>query len=205
MKPADITKAEILAAEMREAIASYGRTVVTSKQHAESQTIADAVLSYPPAAAILGQDTTRTEVRLSWTDAATGVECKGFADIVGDGFVVDLKTVATVERDGLLRDIYRMGYHIQGAHYCAGVEAMNGLPAGSVSFGVLAVEGSAPHDVALVLISPEMMEQGERDRQAMLRTIAECRRTGEYPGRHPAPFTLDPAPWMIRDADGEEP
>jgi len=205
MKPADIEAARVLVLEVERALDTVNRTTVTAKQHAESQAIADAVLSYPPAAAILGQDTTRTEVRLSWTDAATGVECKGYADIVGDGFVVDLKTVATVERDGLLRDIYRMGYHIQGAHYCAGVEAMNGLPAGSVSFGVLAVEGSAPHDVALVLISPEMMEQGERDRQAMLRTIAECRRTGEYPGRHPAPFTLDPAPWMIRDADGEEP
>jgi hypothetical protein len=230
MKPADIEAARVLVLEVERALDTVNRTTVTAKQHAESQAIADAVLSYPPAAAILGQDTTRTEVRLSWTDAATGVECKGYADIVciwdtrtffasypaavvdaavatfghmdGHDVVIDLKTVRDAEPTALVRDAEKMGYHIQGAHYCDGVRDGSDSP---VFFGILAVEGAAPHDVGLVMLPQDsLMYSGEVERARMLATIAECRRTGEYPGKVPVPVVADVPEWMLVNDDETE-
>ena len=206
LKSSDIDAALALMAEAREAIEAATRTVVTPRQMQESEAVRDAVfrlLPFVPWA--LAQDCVQCERRLSWTDEETGLRCKGIADIVLPGAIVDLKTVRTTEPRQLMRDIYRMGYHIQGAHYCAGLEADEGLPPGSVRFGILAVEGNAPHDAAMVWLDHNgIMYAGEQERRMLLRQAAECIAADHYPGRHPEPIELDGAEWMLVDDEDDD-
>lgn len=206
LKSSDVDAAVVLVAEAREAIEAATRTVVTPRQMDESEAIRDAVfrlLPFVPWA--LSQPEVQCEHRLSWTDEETGLRCKGIADIVLPGAVVDLKTVRTTEPRQLMRDIHRMGYHIQGAHYCAGLEADEGLEPGSVRFGILAVEGNAPHDAAMVWLDHiGIMYSGEQERRALLRRAAECIEADHYPGRHPEPIELDGAAWMLVDDEDDD-
>jgi hypothetical protein len=220
LKATDIDAAVALVAEAREGIEAATRTVVTPRQMQAAEAMRDALFEQLPMVAwalSLAQpqeaqspesrlpSLVQTERRLSWVDEETGLACKGIADIVLPGAVVDLKTVRTTEPGQLLRDIMRMGYHIQGAHYCAGLEAVEGLVPGSVRFGILAVEGNAPHDAALVWLDDiTIMYSGETERRQLLRRAAECLSSGRYPGRHPEPIELDAPDYMLADDDEDD-
>lgn len=201
IKPAELEQAEVLAEEAREAMRARGKTVVSPVQMQAAEAVRDALFERLPFVEwVLSQPETQLERKLSWADPLTGLRCKGIADIVLPGAVVDLKTVRTTELGQLVRDIVRMGYHIQGAHYCAGVEAVYGLEPGSVRFGILAVEGTAPHDAAMVWLSHDgMMYSGETERRALLLKAAECLESGHYPGRHPEPVEADVPDWLLAD------
>ena len=107
------------------------RTVLSTKEHAEASRISQAVAAYKPAADLLSMDGACAEVPLHWTDRATGLTCKGRADLViTDGkraTLIDLKTCRTIDGRGLASDAARMGYHGQLAHYAAGVESCMGV------------------------------------------------------------------------------
>lgn len=215
LKATDLDAAVALVAEAREGIEAATRTVVTPRQMQAAEAMRDALyeqlpmvewaLSLVQPSAHQQPSLVQTERRLSWVDEETGLACKGIADIVLPGAVVDLKTVRTTEPGQLLRDIMRMGYHIQGAHYCAGLEAVEGLVPGSVRFGILAVEGNAPHDAALVWLSHGgIMYAGETERRQLLRRADECLSSGRYPGRHPEPIELDAPDFMLVDDDEDD-
>lgn len=119
----------------------------------------------------------RTEHKIEWTDHATGIACRGRVDHV-NGCLADLKTtrsLVTFERDAA-----RYGYHAQLAWYSDGLDA-----AGITRDGppcIIAIESVEPFDSIVLTFDEDDLAVGRRVYRKCLERLAECRRTGEWPG-----------------------
>jgi exodeoxyribonuclease VIII len=175
-------------------------TIASTSEIEAAQAIADAVRAHPVAGPMLAE--ARCEVPMFWTDPATGLECKGLADaltvIDGRPVLVDLKKARAVIPRAFERQAATLGYHGQMAHYAAGVEAVTGT---APDVYIVAVEGDAPHDVAVFHLDADALWAGEQYRRRLLDRLAECIERDDWPGVAPdvQPLTL-PA-WCFPDDD----
>ena len=193
------------------------RTELTEKEHADAVQISGAVLANPDALAVLTPGdgwSVATEITMLWTDDETGLACKGRADIVRihpvhGAQVYDLKTVQSNAPRLLSAMCARMAWHVQAAHYAAGVQAMlrkveHPAAAVPVRAGLVCVESRRPHDVAVWNLDGETtLWAGEKERAALLSRLAECTAAGEWPGRHDGPQTLYLPSWAYDDTDDD--
>jgi len=128
-----------------------------------------------------------SEVCVVWDDEATGLRCKARIDrlgvVGGWSIVADLKTAGDGLTDaspgGFSTACARYLYHVQAAHYLAGVRALHDRER---KFWHLACEKSAPFACAVYELSEGALAQGEQQRQRWLHRFAECERTGAWPG-----------------------
>ena len=184
-----------------------GKTILSEKEHGDACAIAAAVRADPVAAAILNDPHARFEVPLAWTDEATGLQCKGRADLVimhpddpDAAVLIDLKGARRVDARGLARDAGQMLYHGQLAHYAAGVRAVYGVS--EVACGILAYEAAAPHDVVLAWLDKDTdMWAGEVLRDGLMARLKTCLDADEWPGQHPSPIVLNLPPYLLPDAE----
>ena len=117
---------------------------------------------------------------LTWTDAETGIECKGRCDLVsGAGILTDLKTARDSEPGAMARSAARYGYAAQIAFYLDGAQAM-GLPVCGAA--ILAVEKSAPYDCGVLVLDDIALDAGRSHYRALLRQLARCLDTDSWPG-----------------------
>ena len=181
-----------------------GKTILNVRESTDAAAIAAAVMRYEPAAGMLGAANCRTEVSLYWDDITTLLQCKGRADIIvefdDEVWLVDLKTVRSINPRQMASDAARMGYHGQLAHYAAGVEAMTGKPV--TRWGLLCVEGAAPHDVGLYWLDDEARDAGRALRDDLLQRVNDAARDDVYPGQCPEPADLSLPAWAIDAATG---
>lgn len=189
-----------------------GRTILNVREHTQALETAAGVLAYRPGAELLQSSDTYTEVGLQWTDEATGLQCKGRADLVHkpagtreardarEAWVVDLKTVQSCDPRQMARDAARHGYHGQLEHYAAGVEATTGRTVTRV--GLLCVEGAAPHDCALLWLDDEARDAGRALRDRLLQTVAEATERNVWPGQVPEAAELTLPAWAVDEAHG---
>ena len=189
--------------------ANEGKTILSEKEFADAATMSAIVRADPVAGPLILSPDTRAEVSLLWTDAATGIECKGRADLiitpaapVAPIWVYDLKTVRDIDASVMGRDAVRMGYLGQLAHYVAGVEALH--PGREVRAGIIAVTGSAPHEVAVLHLDSAMLGAGEAKRRPLLNRYAECVRADNWPARYPRPVYLDVPDWAYPDLSADD-
>lgn len=142
-----------------------------------------------------------SEQQIEWTDALTGIACRGRVDHI-NGRLSDLKS--TSDLLGFNRQIARYKYHGQIAYYSDGLEA-NGFqfewpPA------LIAVESSPPYDVAVFMVGDETMAAGRALYRSALDTLAECRKLDRWPGiaRNGLRDVVLPA-WAMSEMDEDEP
>lgn len=122
------------------------------------------------------------EVTIEWTDPATGLPCKGRLDWeCAGGAIVDLKTAATIHEPRFWAQAARLGYHGQAAHYSAGVEVLRGY---TPRFFIVAVEKTAPFDVAVWEFTGADLQLGRQERDAALALYRHCLDTDTWPGRY---------------------
>ena len=189
--------------------ANEGKTILSEREHDDAATIAAIVRADPVAGPLITSPDARAEVSLLWTDEVTGIECKGRADLIitpADPalpiWVYDLKTVRDIDASVMGRDAVRMGYLGQLAHYAAGVEALN--PGREVRAGIIAVTGSAPHEVAVLHLDSAMIGAGEAKRRPLLDRYAECVRADSWPARYTTPVYLDVPDWAYPDLSADD-
>src|SRR5690606_13850553 len=84
----------------------YTLPIVTAEEYRRASECAEAVLAHEEAGPLL---TGLTEVPLQWE--LLGRSCAGQLDVIGDGFITDLKTTACAEQDWFTRQALRMAYH----------------------------------------------------------------------------------------------
>lgn len=128
------------------------------------------------------------ELSVVWDDAATGLRCKAridrFGVVGGWSVLADLKTAGDGLTDasqvGFSKACARYLYHVQAAHYLAGMSALHGER--ERKFWHLACEKSAPFACAVYELSDGALAQGEQQRQRWLHRFAECEQTGAWPG-----------------------
>lgn len=187
------------AQEWRREQEAAGRVVVSAGEYEAATRIAHAVALDPHARRIL--DGARYQVPLSWTDAQTGIACKGLADIIGDGRLYDLKTARTIAPRAFLRQAGQLGYLGQLGFYAHGIEAMTGDRPDEV--GWIVVENAAPYDVGVITLPPEIVAVAMTYARTALDKLAECVAANRWPGIYGGEvhrMSLDELPYQLTDA-----
>lgn len=131
------------------------------------------------------------EVSLLWEDPATGQRCKGRLDKWRPdlGAVVELKTT----RDALSFDkhVGWYSYHRQAAFYWDGLAALGRAPS---EYILIAMEKDPPYGCRCGPLEPASLDQGRAEYQDLLRRIADCEASGQWPGYE------NPQQWRLQDA-----
>ena len=150
-----------------------------------------AVAAHPVARQLL--EGSKREVSL-FSDHRTGLKLKGRIDVLGEGFVADVKTAAEGDAANFAAAVFRYNYHVQAAMYCqlAGVE----------KFSFIAVEKVAPFAVAVYTLSPKALQVGLNSLNYALDTIALCTDAGLWPAYSLDEQTLDLPAWAYKQAEG---
>ncbi len=173
--------------------------IATEKEFAKANRLALAVRSNPIAAPYL---VGRKEVELgTWT--SMGRKCGGRIDIVGDGFIADVKTTKCAQPEAFTRDALRRAYHAQLAHYRDGARANDIKVERSV---ILAVETVAPYAVTVMVLTERALLEGTKLLRLWMERVAQCEAAKEWPGYVQSAVDLDVADdaGIVLDIDGEE-
>jgi hypothetical protein len=172
-------------------LAGNGITVLTTDNYRRVKGIHDAVWNNREARKIL-EVATDFELSVLWTDPETGLLNKARLDILCAtiGVMPDLKTCRSIKL--FTEHAWKLAYHIQLAHYrrtaiVSGVTV--DIPA------IIAVENEEPFDVAVFRPTDRFMELGVRDMDKAMHTIAECHRSGMWPGFANGTQYLDAPDW----------
>ncbi len=180
-----------------EASEQAGMQVLTQSEYDEALAVRDAVRAHAVAARLLTRGVAEQTVK--WTDAETGLDCKARLDFIGDGYALDFKTSRDISERSFSRTTHDLLYHVQVAHYMAGLAA-NGHAISAFYF--IAVESNPPHDVRAGLITEDALYAGEQERRRLLRLVADCTASGEWPGAFPDESAFDLPEWYY--AQGEQ-
>ncbi len=119
----------------------------------------------------------RAELPIEWTDARTGILCRGRIDHI-NGRVSDLKSAADIA--ACERSTARYLYHAQLAWYVDGAREA-GLDTSEAPC-LIFVESVAPFDVIVLEFTEEDLDAGRAVYRSALDRLAECRATGHWPG-----------------------
>lgn len=178
-----------------------GRTIFKSDEIDEAKAMADAVRRHPIVAPYLvGGEFERV---LTWTDPATGIPCKAKCDwlIPGRRILADLKTTRSIERRRFAADVARYHYYGQLAHYAAGVKhALGWEPARRI---LIAVEKSAPYDVAVYELDNAACTIGDEKSAELLAKLKACHELNDWPGRYTEEQTMELPGWVFGADDLE--
>ena len=154
---------------------SEGCLVLTPDDADTVRRMVDAVRRHP-AAAFLLELPGRREASYTWIDPETGLACKTRPDwhSEDDFAVVDLKSTKDASRVEFAKSIANLDYHVQAA--------WNRRALGKERFLTIEVENVRPYAVAVYPASAAMLAAGERRIDRAMEQLAECWRTGIWPG-----------------------
>jgi hypothetical protein len=149
------------------------------------------VAAHPAAAALL--DGAQREVSL-FKEHRTGLKIKGRLDVLGNGYVADVKTAEAGDVGGFASAVFKYGYHVQAAMYCqlAGVER----------FSFITVEKAPPYAVAVYDLSAKALQVGLEALNFALEAIADCTEAGEWPAYSCRPEVIDLPGWAYKQLEG---
>lgn len=181
-----------------------GRQIVAANDYAVTQMQLQALAAEPTIADILraGQG----EVSVFWRDERTGVYCKARPDWMtpangGRLTVMDLKTTADESPSGFGRAAARLKYHLQWAHYVAGIEQATGL---KVEEFVFAAVTSAPPVLAVpFFLTDDIKAQAQDERAELLDLYARCLKSNTWPAYGQGLQMLDFPAYAKRDSEVE--
>jgi exodeoxyribonuclease VIII len=181
--------------------ANQAQTILKVDQYATCLAIRDAVRRDPIAAAYLASG--EAERNITWTDAETGLACKGRLDWHSPArkALVDLKTTRSVDARMFGATAFRFGYHCQLAYYLDGWRAS--VPGDPMEAVIIAVESEPPHDVGVFLLDDEVLYAGREEYHELLARVKGCMLTGRWPGRYDEPQLLQLPSWAFPNDDDE--
>lgn len=156
--------------------AAYEGDIVTEAEYAEGAAIADAVRTNPLAMQYL---TGRPQVTLSWD--MQGVQCatRGI-DVVGEGWISDLKTTNTAEPEQLKRHARRMLWPAQLAFYREACR-QNGISTEEGVF-LVCIESKPPYPATVLRLTEEALADGERCIAQWIEQYKACEAAQVWPG-----------------------
>ncbi|HEY5472263.1 MAG TPA: PD-(D/E)XK nuclease-like domain-containing protein, partial [Candidatus Limnocylindrales bacterium] len=128
-------------------------------------------------------------------------DCKCRPDAVKKRTLIDLKTARTIDARKFGRNAYDLGYFGQMAFYAEGLAVSTGV--GDWEAFLIAVEADQPHDVAVFHIDPDSLYAAGVKAHELLERVAECRESGQWPGRYEDTQTMELPPWELDDGKDE--
>lgn len=175
--------------EQAEEIRKRGAIPLLRHEHEMVSDMAAALRRHPIAGAMFNPDHGRPEQTLVWQDPRSGVMCRALLDwlphVVAHRrlVIVDFKTAARGDRDGLSRAAGQFGWHQQAAWYLAGVKAC-GLDL-DPAFVFVVQEKIPPYLVSVIQLDHVAMRLGEQRNRQAIDLFAHGLATGEWPGHTP--------------------
>lgn len=174
------------------ALANANRTILRRDEYETALAVRDAVMGHKEAGRLLRRRGV-AEQTITWTDKATGLACKARPDWMTGRTLTDLKTTGDVDAFAFGRVAARLCYHGQLGFYRM---AARQVKRGKWAVRIIAVEADAPHDVAVFKVPDDVLDLGEELAHDLLREVAECRDTGDWPGKYPGLQTLRMPEWI---------
>lgn len=164
------------------------RTVLDAEQWDQLHRMREAVMAHPAARAVLSMPGGVAEQSVYWVDKETGELCRCRPDywVRPARIVLDVKTTEDASPEGFRKSIANWGYDAQDPMYTDGIKAATGDDLAAFLF--LAVEKTAcvvdgqPKGVAVYRLDDASRDLGRAKYRADLKTYAECKRTGYWPG-----------------------
>ena len=135
-------------------VRNAGKIVVDFDTWAKAQRICAAVKAKPAYEQYIAG--AQTEVTLLWDQ--WGVACKARLDAFKDNLIVDIKTTTDASPAGFAKAVASFSYHVQAAHYLAGVKDATGWEAAGFVF--IAVEVDEPHEVGVYSLDVAAIAEG---------------------------------------------
>jgi exodeoxyribonuclease VIII len=176
-----------------------GAEIVTVPEWDEGEAIAKAILADPVAAPFLkGQH----EVPLEWDSAGMKFATRG-VDVIGDGFVAELKSTASAEPGRWQRLALNMFYHVQMVMYREGA-ASRSLVAPDCPLYVIGCESKPPYPVTVLHLTPAMIELAQKTIAIWTERLRSCEENNFWPGYAQSVVEWDCPAWMTPDAVGED-
>ena len=163
--------------------ANAGRLIVSLSEFATARAISEHVQQNPLAKAAL---TGRHEVEL-FRDHA-GRKLGGTLDVLGDGFVTDLKTTHDASPDRFPWQLRKLHYDAQLSWYTELARA-NGHTVRECR--VVAVETKPPYAVTVFRLMPRQLEAGALKWASWLETLLVCESSGAWPEYTEAEVDID--------------
>lgn len=176
--------------------ANAGRTIFKPSEIEAVRAMAAAVRRHPLVRPYLEAKDGEFERVVTWTDPATGLDCKMKADwiIPSQLTLIDLKSTRSIERRRFIGDVAKFDYYGQLAHYSQG--CTHGLKWTPIKRVLIAVEKLAPHDVGVFVLDDEACEIGDEHRDELMAKLKACMDTNDWPGRYSEEQTIDLPGWV---------
>lgn len=171
-----------------------GCEIVTQAEWDDAKLIADAVKADPVARRIL--EGTRREVKLSWESGGIACETDGI-DIVGVGYIGDLKRTSCTEPEGFSRHAAKHHWHVQIAFYDEGAR-LNGIDT-SKGLYLIGVEPVPPYAVTVMRVPQETIEIAQRVYVKWLERLRIARENDHWPTYTQTIVDFILPPWMQPD------
>ena len=172
-----------------------GREFVTAADWKTAHLAAGAVERHDGAQSLLVDGA--PEVSLSWTDAETGIQCKGRADYLSSWApprrIVDLKTTSAATPQQFGSQAVNYGYFGQLAFYHDGAGC-------SAPPMIIAVQTVPPYDV-WPLDCAAVLRQGRRYYRDLLALLVQCEAEDHWPGAVPGVGDVLVPGWYAGDDD----
>lgn len=179
-----------------------GSTILKADEYDLVNAMAEAVRTDPVAAKYLEGGT--HERPITWTDPSTGLVCKARPDTVIESSrrLVDLKSTRSVDGRRFGAESARFGYQLQMAHYWMGVLQHYGWRPAEVA--IIAVEKTPPHDVGVFEVDPIALQLASDEVSELLQRLADCRSSGNWPGRYSEVQALQLPAWVYSNDDEDD-
>lgn len=115
--------------------------------------------------------------------------------------IIDYKTTAQCQSPEQYRShCFRMGRHLQAYHHKTVTEMATGNKVGAVLH--IVQETEEPYDVMVYRMSEETLSYGGMQAQKALDILAECQKSGVYPGyRQDEIITIEPPAWVVNSQE----
>lgn len=175
-----------------------GLTIIDGQTLIHAQALADAVRNHPEAARLLAQ---ATDHELSaYAEHPSGALVRARFDLVGPGFIADIKTTPDADPENFGRVVNALMYHVSAAVYLD-VARANGLTVDR--FDLICVEKEptpgGDYRVSVLEIHPDAIEKGrELMAEACERWLALGKRV-DLPSYGPDRHVVDLPPWAYDD------
>jgi len=175
--------------------------ILTDVQHAKALAIGQAVRTFPPAVPYLSGG--QGELTVLWTAKGIpggDVPMKSRIDWRSDAKpILDLKTTRDASPDAFDRLAWGYDYHVQGAIYVDGIEAVTGE---RPPYLIIPIESEPPHVATLRLVTEFQLQMGRRTYRELLAKLVHCRNTGHWPGYSDEIVDLQIPTWAL-PSDGD--
>jgi hypothetical protein len=174
-----------------------GKTILKTDQYDPVVAMADAIRAHPVAGPLVA-GVGRNELTIQWRHGS-GALCKARIDRLTDDALIDIKSASDITPDAFERASYRYGYHVQAAFYRDAVRAaLDTAP----PVLLIVVAKKAPFDVVVREIDLAALDAGREQYERALAVVAECTKTGKWPGMAPSePLPLRLPAWAMPGFD----